>query len=147
MTMTEKVEQRICIKFCQKLGDTCAETYAKLQKVYGEECMSRTRVYDWFKRFQDGRQNVNSDARSGRPTTSRTNKNIADVCAAVLKGHRITVRELSKDVNISYGSVQAILAEDLGLRCESAEFVEKFCKKKKNSKKKKIKKNISTLKI
>jgi transposase/AraC-like DNA-binding protein len=88
--------------------------------------MSRTRVYEWFKRFQDGRQNVQSDERSGRPVTSKTETNIADVRSAVRENRRITVRELSEDLHVSYGSVQSILTEDLGMRRVSAKFVPKL---------------------
>jgi hypothetical protein len=31
--MTEHVEQRYCIKFCQKLGDSKVETIQKIQQV------------------------------------------------------------------------------------------------------------------
>ncbi|BFZ13051.1 hypothetical protein BsWGS_16090 [Bradybaena similaris] len=124
--MTEKFAQRICINFCQKLGDTFTETYEKLHKVYGDECMSRTRVFEWFKRFQDGRENVESDHRSGRPVTSRSEKHIADVSSTVRENRRITIRELSEEHSISFGSVQAILTEDLGMRRVSAKFVPKL---------------------
>jgi hypothetical protein len=33
--MTELVEQRYCIKFCQKLGDTQSETIRKIQQAFG----------------------------------------------------------------------------------------------------------------
>ena len=81
--MTEKIEQRICIKFCQKLEDTCQETFDKLLHVYGNECMSRACVYDWHKRFEEGRETVDSDQRSGRPATSRNDETVAAVRTAI----------------------------------------------------------------
>jgi hypothetical protein len=33
--MTERIEQRYCIKFCQKLGDTRSETIPKIQQAFG----------------------------------------------------------------------------------------------------------------
>ena len=42
------MEQRANIKFCFKLGKKFAETYELLKKVYGDDCMSHTRVYTWF---------------------------------------------------------------------------------------------------
>ena len=83
-------------------------------------------VFDGFKRFQDGRENVESDHRSGRPVTSRSEKHIADVCSTVRENRRITIRELSEERSISFGSVQAILTEDLGMRRVSAKFVPKL---------------------
>ena len=39
-----------------------------LIKAYGESPMSKTRVYEWYKRFQDGREDVEDDERPGRPS-------------------------------------------------------------------------------
>ena len=50
-TMCESTEQRICIKFCFKIGKTATETYQLLQQAYGEDAMGRTQVFDWFLRF------------------------------------------------------------------------------------------------
>ena len=41
-------------------------------EVYGKECMSRTRVFEWHKRFHEGRTDVGDDERSRRPTISKT---------------------------------------------------------------------------
>jgi [histone H3]-lysine36 N-dimethyltransferase SETMAR len=124
--MSEKVEQRVCIKFCQRLGDTAALVYEKLRKVYGDDTMSQAQVYYWFKRFKDGREEVASDARTGRPTTSKSDENIAKVKAAVYSDRRITIREIAEDTGISFGSVQSILTENLGMRRVSAKFVPKL---------------------
>ena len=69
--MTERIEQRYCIKFCQKLGDTQVETIRKIQQAFENEALSPTQIKQWFKRFKDGRASVESDPRSGRPSTSR----------------------------------------------------------------------------
>jgi len=45
--MTERLEQRYCIKFCQKLGDTQMETIRKIQQAFGEDAMSITRIKEW----------------------------------------------------------------------------------------------------
>ena len=37
--MTEKIEQRYCIKFCQKLGDNQAETIRKIQLAFGHDAL------------------------------------------------------------------------------------------------------------
>jgi hypothetical protein len=68
--MTEQLEQRYCIKFCQKLGDSQVETIWKIQWVFSEDAMGITQIKEWYNRFKDGRMSVESDARSGRPSTS-----------------------------------------------------------------------------
>lgn len=47
-----------------------------LTKTYGESAMSKARIYEWYKRFQDGRENVEDDERPERPSTSTTDKNV-----------------------------------------------------------------------
>ena len=52
--MTERIEQRYCIKVCQKLGDTQVETIRKIQQAFGDDAMSITRIKEWYNRFKDG---------------------------------------------------------------------------------------------
>jgi len=66
-TMCESTEQRICIKFCFKIGKTTTETCQLLQQAYGEDAVGLTQVFDWFRRFKEGRTSVESDPRSGQP--------------------------------------------------------------------------------
>jgi len=40
--------------------------------------MKKTAVYKWVKRFSEGRESVTEEERSGRPVTSRTEKNFAN---------------------------------------------------------------------
>jgi transposase len=77
--LTDVVEQRVNIKFCVKLGKTPTETYEILQTAYGDEAVSRNSVFEWFKRFKDGREDLQDDPRSGRPSTSRNADTIANV--------------------------------------------------------------------
>ena len=38
-----------------------------MRKVYGDDCLSRSRNHEWLKRFQEGREALEDDERSGRP--------------------------------------------------------------------------------
>ena len=38
-----------------------------MKKVYGDDCLSRSRIHEWFKRFQEGREALEDDERSCRP--------------------------------------------------------------------------------
>ena len=58
-TMCESTEQSICI--CFEIGKTATEMYQLLQQAYGEDAMVRTQVFDWFRRFKEGRTSVKSD--------------------------------------------------------------------------------------
>ncbi|PNF41749.1 hypothetical protein B7P43_G03429 [Cryptotermes secundus] len=124
--MTEQHEQRYCIKFCQKLGDTQVETIRKIQQAFGDDAMSNSRIKEWYNRFKDGRTSVDSEPRSGRPSTSRNENVIEQVRTLVMEDCHITVRELANEIGVSIGSVHSILTEDLGRRRVSAKFVPKL---------------------
>ena len=64
--MADVIEQRICIKFCFKLNKTAAETHRMLKEAFGENALSKTRTFEWFKRFKEGRESVDDDTHSGR---------------------------------------------------------------------------------
>jgi hypothetical protein len=61
-------EQRSNIKFCFRLGKTFTEAHEMTEIDYGDQCMSRTRCYVWFKRFKDDRQSTLDEPRLGRPS-------------------------------------------------------------------------------
>ena len=42
------------------------ETYGMLQTAFGPYCMNRTLVFEWHKRFKEGRESVRDDERCGR---------------------------------------------------------------------------------
>ncbi|KAJ8955920.1 hypothetical protein NQ318_005468 [Aromia moschata] len=50
--------------------------YAMLKEVYGNECLSRTQVFEWSKGFKEGRETTEDDPRPRRPSTSKTDKKI-----------------------------------------------------------------------
>jgi histone-lysine N-methyltransferase SETMAR len=51
------MEQRVCIKICQKLGKTATETYEMLQQAFGETALSRSKTFEW-KKARKVRSNV-----------------------------------------------------------------------------------------
>ena len=96
--ITERLEQRYCITFCTKLGDSQGETIRKIQRVLGDDAMGVTQIKEWYNRFKDGRTSVESDARSGRIATSRNDELIYQVRALVMQDRLVTVRELAEEV-------------------------------------------------
>jgi transposase len=89
--MTELVEQRYCIKFCQKLGDSKAEPIRKIQQAFGDDAMGASQIKEWFNRFKVGRTFADSDQRSGRPSTSRNANVIENVSSLIPEDRRLTV--------------------------------------------------------
>ena len=62
----DTLEERYAIKFCFKLGKNATETYGMLQAAFGASCMNRASVFEWHKRFKEGRESVRDDERCGR---------------------------------------------------------------------------------
>jgi transposase len=117
------MEQRVNIKFCYKLGKTATETHEMLVHVYRTEAVSRKSVYDWFKRFRDGKETTEDEPRSGRPSTSRTPDTKERVRQMLTQDRRVSLRLLSEELGISKSTVHTIVREDLGKRKVCSLFV------------------------
>jgi hypothetical protein len=94
------VEQRINVKICVKLGKSATETYDLLKKVYGDECLSRTQVFEWFKRFKEWRKEIGDDQRPARPSTSKTDANVEKVGEMFRQNRRLSIRAVAELVKI-----------------------------------------------
>ena len=89
------MEQRVNLKFLVKRGKNPTECLEMLQNGYGDDCMSRARVFEWHKRFKSGREDVEDDLKSGRPSTPKTADNI-DLVNRMVRGDRgLTVRMIA----------------------------------------------------
>lgn len=97
-----------------------------LKKAFGDDTMSQPRVYEWYKRFQEGREDIEDDERSGRPSTSTSDENVEKVKKIVLANRRITIREVAEETGISYGSCEAIFVDVLNMKRVAAKFVPKL---------------------
>ncbi|XP_036620520.1 protein GVQW3-like [Trichosurus vulpecula] len=117
------LEQRIHIKLCVKLNKSASETLEMLKEAYGDEVMSRARVFDWHKRFKEGRDDVHDDARSGRPITHRTSENVEKVRDLVRSNSRLTVRMMAEKLSLDKETVRLILKENLNMRKVSGKIV------------------------
>jgi hypothetical protein len=48
------IEQRYAVKFCFKLGKSASETFELIKHAYGDDALSRTRVFEVHKMFKEG---------------------------------------------------------------------------------------------
>jgi len=116
-------EQRVSIKFCVKAGKSAVEVIELINKAYGSAAMSHALVYRWYARFRDGREDVKDDARSGRPSTARTDGNMESVRHLLTEDHRTTLQMIADRLNIGKETVRRIVTEGLGKRKICARFV------------------------
>jgi len=56
--MSDFREQRVCIKFCQKIGDSTAETFEKLVIAFRNNVLCLTETFEWLTKFQNRRSLV-----------------------------------------------------------------------------------------
>jgi transposase len=83
-----------------------------LVEACGKANMKKAQVYEWHKRFRDGRASVNDDPRCGRPSTSTNDVDVERVRNAARSDRRKSIQEISAEVGISVGSVRSILHKD-----------------------------------
>jgi len=107
------------------LGKTGSETFEIMKQAFGDLCMSRSRTFEWFGRFKNGRTSTANDDRSGLPSTATTLSKVEQVRAAVNQDRCRTIHDLCAEVGIGYGSCQRILTEQLNMHRIAAKFVPK----------------------
>ena len=97
--------------------------FEMLGNCFGSDTLKKTAVYEWHERFKS-RESVEDDERSGRPSTSKTDEN-NKVREMFINNRKLTIRELTEDLNIAYGSIQDIVVNGLSLRRVAAKLVPK----------------------
>ena len=63
---SDTLEERYVIRFYFKLRQNATETYGIFQTAFGLSCMHRASVFEWRKRFKEGRESVRDHERRGR---------------------------------------------------------------------------------
>jgi len=84
--------ERVNIKFLVKLKKSATETFKLLTEACGDACMPRARVFEWHKRFSEGRGSLKVDDRPGHPSTAVTDDNTEKARDVVRKDRRLGVR-------------------------------------------------------
>ena len=97
-----------------------------MKEVYGNECLSRSRVFEWFKRFQEGQEDVQDDSRPDRSSTSKTDGNIEKIGNLIRSDRRLSIRAIAETVGIDKESVRQILHNNFNMRKVCAKMVPKI---------------------
>jgi len=96
-----------------------------LRTAYGDAVLSSAQVFRWHKAFKDGRESNEDEPRAGRPSTSRTEKNVARVKAVLDRDRRLNVRLIVEKAGLPKTDVHRIITEDLHMRKIFAKLVPK----------------------
>ena len=76
----DNLDEWYAIKFCFKLAKNTTETYGMLHTAFGACCMDRISVFEWHKRFKEGRD----DERCGRCKQVNTPEMLLYNCGRIL---------------------------------------------------------------
>ena len=92
------------------LGKKATETYGMLQTAFGASCMNRVSVFEWHKRFKEGRESVRDDERCAKSKEVGTPELIGQIKNFMDKNRRV-------------GTVRTIIREEVKMRKIWAKFV------------------------
>lgn len=98
-------KQRVVIQVLVKPDEKPSEILRKLQVMYEDKCISKTRVYEWVKRFKEGCESVEGDPREAAPVTSSTDANFDCLYKMFTSDPYLSIRALSDDLNINKKTV------------------------------------------
>ena len=119
----DTLEERYAIKLCFKLGKNVTETYGMLQTAFRASCMNQASVFEWHKRFKEGRESVRDDERRGRSKEVRTYELIGQIKNFMDKDRRVSIEAISAQFDVSVGNVHTIIHEELKMRKICVKFV------------------------
>ena len=94
-----------------------------MKKVYGDDCLSRSRIHEWFKRFQERREALEDDERSGQPRNVVNEENVVIWREFIRKEPKSSLKYMESELGISAASIYRILTENLGCIKVCAKFV------------------------
>ena len=94
-----------------------------LQTAFRPSCMDRASVFEWHKRFKEGRESVRVDERCGRSKEVRIPELLGQIKNFMDKDSHVSIETISAQFDVSVGSVHTIIHEDLKMRKICAKFI------------------------
>ena len=94
-----------------------------LQTAFRPSCMNRASVFEWHKRFKEGRESVRDDERCGRSKEVNTPELIGQIKNFMDKDCRVSIETISAQFDVCVGTVHTIIREELKMRKIYAKFI------------------------
>ena len=85
--------------------------------------MNRASIFEWHKRFKEGRGSVKDDERCGRYKEVITPELIDQIKNFMDKDRRVSIETISAQFDVSVGTVHTIIREELKMRKICTKFV------------------------
>ena len=109
----DTLEERYAIKFFFKLGKNATETHGMLHTAFGASCMNRASVFQWHKRFKEGRESVRDDDRCGRNKEVKIPELIGQIKNFMDKDCRVSIETICAQFDINVGTIHTIICEEV----------------------------------
>ena len=113
---------RFYIKVLTALHIQARIIHDELYAVYGDEAPSLRTVERWSMLFREGREEVEDEARSGRPIIQTTFENVEKVRLLFNDDPYSTIEEVQEQTGLSYGTIHRIITDHLNLKKISARY-------------------------
>jgi hypothetical protein len=88
-------EQRAVVRFLWAEAVNSVEILRWILAQYGARTMRQRKIYEWIKRFKEGRTSLTNKSRPGRPSTLRTGQHIQRVDAFIREDRRLTLARVA----------------------------------------------------
>jgi len=102
--MSTRLKHRAVTEFLSAENVTATEIHRRLQAVYGENTVNRTRVNRWaikFRECEPGRANIVDQPRSGRPVSVTDDRHQKQVDELIKHDRRITQKQIAGRLEMS----------------------------------------------
>ena len=119
----DEVQQRSVIRFMMMQKKTPKSIYEETQTTLGKAALAYLMVKKWAAFFKAGRESVEDDERSGRPTTAVNEDKVKTVEDFIMRDRRVSVRHIAAAMVLFVGSVNTITYERLHISKVSARWV------------------------
>ena len=103
--LEQKFIVRVSMLYDFKQGKSAAESLQTLHSSFGEDCISRSQCFKWFKRFHDGDESLEDHDHKRRPQ-SLDEGVLKD---AIEADPTLTLRELAAKFGCSYTTIETHL--------------------------------------
>ncbi|CAF2042236.1 unnamed protein product [Rotaria magnacalcarata] len=114
---------RFYIKVHTALNVQVRVTYEELHSVFADEVPPLRTVERWAKWFREGREEVEDEARPGRPVTETTTENIEQISHLIDDDPCNNIEELQEQTGLSYSTTQKIISDHLEFRRITARYI------------------------
>jgi len=94
-----------------------------IQQAFGDQSLSRARVFQWHARFNTGRISVDDDEHTGSPTSCTNPETVARIKELFRHDRRRTIHYIAEEVGIGCGTCQRVLMEEFGMHRVADKFV------------------------